>query len=62
MLKKHPVIAMMYDFDKTLRTKDMREYEFIPSLGVRADEFWKESNRLATQVGMDRILASIYGI
>jgi len=60
MLKKNPVIAIMYDFDKTLCTNNMQEYEFIPSLGLRPDEFWKESNRLATQEGMDRILAAMY--
>jgi len=26
MLKKHPVIAIMYDFDKSLCTKDMQEW------------------------------------
>ena len=31
-----PVIAMIYDFDKTLCTKDMQEYGFIPSLGMSA--------------------------
>lgn len=60
MLKKNPVIAIMYDFDKTLSTKDMQEYEFFPSLGMRPDEFWKESNQLAAREGMDRILASMY--
>lgn len=60
MLKKNPVIAIMYDFDKTLSTKDMQEYEFIPSLGMKVEEFWAESNVLATREGMDRILACMY--
>ena len=33
MSKKKPVVAIMYDFDKTLCTKDMQEYTFIPNLG-----------------------------
>jgi len=33
--KKKPIIALMYDFDKTLSTKDMQEYKFIPSLGMK---------------------------
>ena len=27
-------VAIMYDFDKTLCTKDMQEYAFIPSVGL----------------------------
>jgi len=60
MLKKFPIIAIMYDFDKTLCTKDMQEYEFIPSLGISPDQFWTESNILSNQEGMDRILAGMY--
>jgi 2-hydroxy-3-keto-5-methylthiopentenyl-1-phosphate phosphatase len=60
MLKNNPIIAIMYDFDKTLCTKDMQEYEFIPKLGMKADEFWEQANCLATKEGMDRILAYMY--
>ena len=28
-----PIIAFLYDFDKTLCTTDMEDYAFIPSLG-----------------------------
>ncbi|MDQ0361105.1 HAD family hydrolase [Breznakia pachnodae] len=55
-----PIIAMMYDFDKTLCTKDMQEYSFIPSLGMESIDFWGEVNVLAQQEGMDRILAYMY--
>jgi len=57
---KQPIIAMMYDFDKTLCTKDMQEYSFIPKLGMESNEFWSEVNVLAQQEGMDRILAYMY--
>lgn len=41
-----PVIAIMYDFDKTLCTTNMQEYSFIPEIGLTADEFWSQSNEL----------------
>ncbi|MBQ8827732.1 MAG: haloacid dehalogenase-like hydrolase [Clostridia bacterium] len=50
----------MYDFDKTLCTRDMQEYQFIPSLGMEANEFWREANGLAHKEHMDGILAYMY--
>lgn len=35
---ERPVIAIMYDFDKTLCTKDMQDYGFIPSLQMHPSE------------------------
>ncbi len=29
-----PIIAFLYDFDKTLCTTDMEDYAFIPPLGI----------------------------
>ncbi len=55
---KRPIIAMMYDFDKTLSPKDMQEYSFIPNMGMLPEDFWAESNRLSEK--MDRILAYMY--
>lgn len=55
-----PIIAVMYDFDKTLCTKDMQEYGFIPSLGMEADEFWDDVTRLTDEQQMDSILAYMY--
>ncbi len=28
-----PIVALLYDFDKTLCTTDMEDYAFIPALG-----------------------------
>ena len=56
-MAKKPIIAIMYDFDKTLSTRDMQEYSFIPKLGMSAKDFWEETDRLATAENMDRILA-----
>jgi len=55
-----PVIAIMYDFDKTLCTKDMQEYSFIPQLGVSADEFWGDVEKFKRSENMDPILAYLY--
>ena len=57
---KAPVAALIYDFDKTLCTKDMQEYGFIPSLGMKAGEFWREVNELTDREQMDNILAYMY--
>ncbi len=58
--KQKPVVALMYDFDKTLCTKDMQEYTFIPNVGMTATEFWTKSNSLAKGKKMDGILAYMY--
>ncbi len=55
-----PTIAIMYDFDKTLCTKDMQEYSFIPNVNMKANDFWAESNSLAVEKKMDQILAYMY--
>ncbi len=55
-----PVIALMYDFDKTLSTRDMQDYGFIPELGLSPDEFWGEVDRLTDTQHMDSILAYMF--
>ena len=57
---KKPIVAIMYDFDKTLCTKDMQEYTFIPNLGLTANEFWAKSNSLSKEKQMDPILSYMY--
>ena len=57
--KKH-IIALLYDFDKTLSPKYMQEYSFIPNMGMSADEFWSEANKVSVKNDMDRILAYMY--
>ena len=51
------IIALMYDFDKTLCEKDMQEYGFIPSIGMEPEDFWDEANKIAHKYNMDKILA-----
>lgn len=55
-----PIAAIMYDFDKTLCTKDMQEYAFIPALGMSAPDFWALTNELTDREQMDNILAYMY--
>ena len=57
---KKPIIALMYDFDKTLCTKDMQEYGFIPSLDMSPSAFWGEVRQLTDSQEMDNILAYMY--
>lgn len=59
-MSKKSIIAIMYDFDKTLCTKDMQEYTFIPNVGMTATEFWKQSESLTKNKKMDAILAYMY--
>lgn len=57
---KKPIVAIIYDFDKTLCTKDMQEYAFIPTLGMSSSAFWGEANALTDTEEMDNILAYMY--
>ena len=57
---KQPTVAIMYDFDKTLCTKDMQEYAFIPALGMSSSAFWGEVNAMTDAEEMDNILAYMY--
>lgn len=60
MRNKKPVVALMYDFDKTLCTKDMQEYTFISDVGMTTDEFWTAANDISEKNNMDRVLAYMY--
>lgn len=57
---KNNVIAIMYDFDKTLCAKDMQEYTFIPNLGTCPSQFWQEVNKLRKDNKMDQVLSYMY--
>ena len=60
MKNEKTVVAIMYDFDNTLSTTDMQEFDFIPRLGMTPDEFWTEANGYAKRHHMDGILAVMY--
>ncbi|MDD3347772.1 HAD family hydrolase [Oscillibacter sp.] len=60
MEKQLPIVAFLYDFDKTLCTTDMQDYAFIPSLGMTPAEFWAEANGFGRANRIDGILAYMY--
>ena len=59
-MQDRPIIAFLYDFDKTLCTTDMQNYAFIPSLGMTPSEFWGEANSFGRANRIDGILAYMY--
>ena len=60
MEKQRPIVAFLYDFDKTLCTTDMQNYAFIPSLGMTPGEFWAVANGFGRENRIDGILAYMY--
>ena len=52
-----PVLAICYDFDKTLSPDDMQAQGYIQSVGYDVQQFWKESNEMAIANEMDSNLA-----
>ena len=61
-LKKEekPVVAICYDFDKTLSPNDMQAQGFIQKLGYEIGDFWKKSNGFAFKNDMDQNLAYMF--
>ena len=59
-MKQQPIVAFLYDFDKTLCTTDMQDYAFIPSLGYTPAEFWGRANAFGWENRMDGLLAYMY--
>lgn len=55
--EEKPVLAICYDFDKTLSPDDMQAQGYIQSVGFDVGEFWKQSNSLASSNDMDQNLA-----
>ena len=63
-IRKHketlPVLAICYDFDKTLTPDDMQAQGYIQSVGYDVQQFWDETNTMAHTHGMDSNLAYMY--
>lgn len=55
-----PVLAICYDFDKTLSPDDMQAQGYIQSVGYDVANFWEESNKLAENNDMDQNLSYMY--
>ncbi len=55
-----PVVAICYDFDKTLSPADMQAQGYIQSVGFDVEQFWEESDAFALSHDMDQNLAYMY--
>ena len=55
-----PIVAIMYDFDKTLAITDMQNFNFIPNMGYTVEEFWKETSEFCDKEQIDKILGYMY--
>ena len=55
-----PIVALCYDFDKTLSPDNMQAQGYIQDVDYDVDNFWAESNILAQNNGMDSNLAYMY--
>ena len=53
-------IGILYDFDKTLCTTDMQEYDFIKKLGMTSDAFWGEAAAITATHEVEKILAYMF--
>jgi len=56
-MEKKTVVAICYDFDKTLAINDMQSFSFIPNLGMTENEFWGECDAFSKNNGTDSILS-----
>ena len=54
------VIAICYDFDKTLATDDMQAFSFIPNLGLTSEEFWAKTGEFSKATGTESILSYLH--
>ena len=55
-----PIVALIYDFDKTLSPKDMQEYGYLPGIGMTPDEFWGMCADFGRETHTDSVLAYMY--
>lgn len=58
-----PVLAICYDFDKTLTPNDMQAQGYLQALGYKkADDFWIKSNSMAMENDMDQNLSYMFNM
>ena len=56
-MRKHPIVALVYDFDGTLSPGNMQEFGFIQAIGKKPQEFWQESDNIALCQDASNILS-----
>lgn len=54
------VIALVYDFDGTLSPRPMQEYAFLPKLGIKPADFWRECEAVARKEGADPLITYMH--
>lgn len=59
-MPNRPIVAIMYDFDKTLCSEDMQNYSFIPALGMTPKEFWSATTVFSEKENVEKILSYMY--
>lgn len=55
-----PIVALIYDFDKTLATDDMQAFSFIPNLNMTSNEFWQKTGEFSKKTGTESILSYLH--
>ena len=55
-----PTIGILYDFDKTLCTTDMQEYDFIKNLNMSSSDFWGEAAHITATQEVEKVLAYMF--
>ena len=59
-MKNKPLVAIMYDFDKTLSNDDMQNFGFVPSLNMTPQEFWSRTQEIGEKEGLESTMAYMY--
>lgn len=59
-MKNKPIVAIMYDFDKTLSSDDMQNFGFVPSLNMTPAEFWALTKEIGEKEGLEGTMAYMY--
>ena len=55
--RNRPIVALVYDFDGTLSPGNMQEFGFIQAIGKKPQEFWQESDDIASGQDASNILS-----
>ena len=58
--KQDTIVAIIYDFDKTLCPMDMQNYGFIQAVGRTPAEFWSDTTKFSDEFGVEKILSYMY--
>ena len=56
-MRSKPIVALIYDFDGTLSPGNMQEFGFIQAIGKKPQEFWQESDDIASGQDASNILS-----